>query len=514
MARIIALVVIYTIASSCSAFISPIRYTNPVATRVVGDTPSYRQDVSMSMGFFDFLKKNKDSDTDDSEKPTTKASADSSVETTDEAGGSSAPFLNSEVATPVDDKKPPIIEEKPKVELSPAEKAQELRSQAARIRLEADKRQVELTLEKIGKLTTKLELMKLKDTIDAKEQLSVEEELGRLKSQLFTDENGEIKPVAVPVAAKVKSVAAATSSSDSSTVDTSFSLSPSRPTLSAEEMEQRVKRFQDAPEFMKVLVAKTVGFGVDDDTPGAVDRLNATDIILKLHADGIDYNSIAVTSVDFANEGEQENARNLIEKAYKMSKDMKDDYSSDKPPVFTEEQISAKQKELEDASPKFIRDILASNFGNNTELAIMMLEDEWKEEKRKKSSKNPFDFRDRGEMGRDGERMDLGGDRGAFSRLFSDTNNETGALSDTDFMMNSLYPDSTRKEDATPDKRQVDAFLNDVVATTKAFTPSADALPVAGGWVSIYGVYHELFHLFNLHLISSYHDLIMLVLYY
>lgn len=513
MARIIALVVIYTIASSCSAFISPIRYTNPVATRVVGDTPSYRQDVSMSMGFFDFLKKNKDSDADDSEKPTTNASADS-AETTDEAGGSSA-HKNSEEATPVvDDQKPLVIEEKPKVELSPLEKAKELRSQAARIRLEADKRQVELTLEKIEKLTTKLEVMKLKDTIDAKEQLSVEEELGRLKSQLFTDENGEIKPVAVPVAAKVKSVAAASASSDSSTVDTSSSLSPSRPTLSAEEMEQRVKRFQDAPEFMKVLVAKTVGFGVDDDTPGAVDRLNATDIILKLHADGIDYNSIAVTSLDFANEGEQENARNLIEKAYKMSKDMKDDYSSDNPPVFTEEQISAKQKELEDASPKFIRDILASNFGNNTELAIMMLEDEWKEEKRKKSSKNPFNFWDRGEIGRDGERMDLGGDRGAFSRLFSDTNNETGALSDTDFMMNSLYPDSTRKEDATPDKRQVNAFLNDVVATTKAFTPSADALPVAGGWVSIYGVYIELFRFFNLHLISSYHDLIMLVLYY
>ena len=219
---------------------------------------------------------------------------------------------------------------------------------------------------------------------------------------------------------------------------------------------------------------------------------------------------MSVKSVDFANDSEQEKARSMLEKAYSMSKDMEDD--TDKLPVFTDEQIQAKLKEIEESSPKFLRDILASNFGNNTQLAVMMLEEEYREKNKKSFLDTALSGLKAGyksgmdksnTIGRDGERMDLN-NRGSFSRLFSDDNNETSSLemSDVDFMINSLYPASTRKEGNTPDKRQVDTFLNDIVATTKAFTPSSDAMPVSGGWVSSFDVFMIKFsHTF----ISSYH---------
>merc|ERR1712127_744552 len=195
--------------------------------------------------------------------------------------------------------------------------------------------------------------------------MGVEEELQRLKSQLITDEKGEIKSVAVPIAVKTES-SASTSASSTSSVRQSDKIgdasSPSRPSLSAEEMEERVKRFRDAPEFMKVLVAKTVGFGVDGDTPGSVDRLNATDIVQKMYDDEIDYESI---TSDFANDSEQERA--MIERAYEKSED------GDRP-VFTKEQIRAKVKELDDIPDIFkgLKGLLNKDF-NDTEVALMIL---------------------------------------------------------------------------------------------------------------------------------------------
>jgi len=434
------------------------------------------------MGLFDFLKRNKDGSDDDE----TQVVGESSTK---------KPFfaakVKEEATTPpvINDQQPKsVVEVKKKEEVLTPD---DLRAKAARIRLEADREQVELTLSKIAKLTNKLEVMKTKDIVNAEDQQTIEEELKSLQSKIFTDENGDIKPVTVPVASKVKS--AESSSLDSSTSSTSTASTTSKPQFqfSEEDMKERVKRFDEAPEFMKVLVAKTVGFGVDGDTPGAVNRLNSTDIVRKIMEDEVDYKSMSVKSVDFANDSEQEKARSMLEKAYNMSKDMEDDDAEK--PVFTDEQIQAKLKEIDESSPKFLRDILASNFGNNTQLAVMMLEEEYREKNKKsfldtalsglKAGYNSG--MDKSTIGRDGERMDLN-NRGSFSRLFSDDNNKTSSLemSDVDFMMNSLYPASTRKEDNTPDKRQVDAFLNDIVATTKAFTPSSDAMPVSGGWVS------------------------------
>ena len=376
-----------------------------------------------------------------------------------------------ELQPPPPPPQPPVVKVK-----TPAEAAEELRAPAARIRLEAEKRTVELTLEKIDKLNSQLKLLKTKESNDPKSQKSLEEELLRLKSQLITNEKGEIKPVSPPPAPVVSKV------STPDAADTSVQSQPitvSKATLSSEALEDRVKKFNEAPEFMRILVAKIAGFGVDENTPGAVNRLNTTDIVLKLYDDNIGYEDI-IRTADFTDESEREEARKMLERAYEQSGDNQDK------PKFTKEQIQEKVEEL-DQIPTFLKNIYSKEF-NDTEMALMLLEEEYNEKNKKGGFFGMFGENQKGDIGRDGERMDVE-NPGAFSRLFSpeDTLNGTSAGKkggDLSFMIESLYPKSTRKEDQTPDKRLVDAFMNDVVASTNAFIPNSQPIPVPGGYVS------------------------------
>ncbi|KAL7457665.1 hypothetical protein ACHAWC_010441 [Mediolabrus comicus] len=366
-----------------------------------------------------------------------------------------------------------IVEEK-----TPQQKAEQLRAQAARIRLEAEKRQVELTLEKIEKLTSQLEMMKTADDVDAKSQKSMEEELQRLKSQLITNEKGEIKPANV-VVSPPPAVSKPVFTDNAQEVDSyvqSDSTTASKPSLSAESLEERVQKFNEAPEFMRILVAKIAGYGVDEDTPGAVNRLNSTDIILKLFDDNIGYEDIIRTQ-DFTDESEREQARSMLERAYEQS----GDGSNDKP-KFTKEQIEAKVEEL-DQIPGFLKNIYSKEF-NDTQMALMLLEEEYNQEKNKNNGGflGLFGGKEKMKLGNDGER--IGADSGTFSRLFSNETSTTGKNgNDLSFMIESLYPKSTRKEDQAPDKRLVDAFMNDVVAATNSFIPNSKPMSVPGGWI-------------------------------
>eukprot|EP00984_Skeletonema_dohrnii_P037276 scaffold39173_cov133-Skeletonema_dohrnii-CCMP3373.AAC.2 len=120
-------------------------------------------------------------------------------------------------------------------------------------------------------------------------------------------------------------------------------------------------------------------------------------------------------------------------------------------------------------------------------MALMLLEEEYNDKNKKGGFFGLFGDNQKGDIGKDGERMDVR-DSGSFSRLFSsdDALNGTAAGKkggDLSFMIESLYPKSTRKEDETPDKRLVDAFLNDVVASTNSFIPSSQPMPVPGGYI-------------------------------
>eukprot|EP00984_Skeletonema_dohrnii_P033499 scaffold30312_cov117-Skeletonema_dohrnii-CCMP3373.AAC.1 len=338
------------VVGSASAFHTPSRlHPTPIQ---IGDkrgaliaspstyTNSYRRDVSVGL-FRDLLRKVKDrgdnnsgddgtenKDEGDEQLSSTAAAAEQeeeeklatpffaanfletrSTDTTTEAAEEEVNVVEA-TAVPNEPKvqplPPPPPPQPPVVEVvkTPTQVAEQLRAQAARIRLEAEKRTVELTLEKIEKLNSQLELMKTKEDVDAKSQKSLEEELLRLKSQLITNDKGEIKPVAPP-APVVSKVSAPVE------VDTPMQSQPisvTKTALSSDALEERVQKFNEAPEFMRILVAKIAGFGVDDKTPGAVNRLNATDIILKLYDDNIGYEDILRTS-DFTDESEREEAR-------------------------------------------------------------------------------------------------------------------------------------------------------------------------------------------------------------
>ena len=83
---------------------------------------------------------------------------------------------------------------------------------------------------------------------------------------------------------------------------------------------------------MKVVVAKVIGYGVDDATSGSVNKLNSTAIVEKLWKDEVDYEKI-ITQQDVPNESDKENARALLERAYTNSNGESE---------FTDEQIKAK----------------------------------------------------------------------------------------------------------------------------------------------------------------------------
>jgi hypothetical protein len=397
---------------------------------------------------------------------------------------------------------------------------EKLRAQAARLRLEADRRQVELTLEKIAKLTARLETLNYRsrssegdgdggETRNAdydKDRRSLEEELGRLTSQLVVPDDGGVGKVGIASNASGSSsstpaIVGSATAANTTTNATADARRP-RPPPSEADVDERMRRYRDAPEFVRLLVARAVGFDVDGSRPGAVDLLDDADVIRRTFDD--DYDS-DVLNYDGTRTGTTA-AREAIERAYRRSSgdDIHDDENA--MPVFTKEQIMAKEKELEDI-PKFLKNMVTDNM---TELATSLLEDEWLDE-RKQTKKRGGGMRggffglfgrgvsgdavddgesvDRGEIGGDGERMDLGGARGTFGRLFSnDSSNGTlyggMPMSEVDFMMNSLYPKSTRKEGETPDKKTVDAFLNDVVSPTKAFAPNSNPISVSGGWVS------------------------------
>lgn len=526
-----AVLILSVTVASTNAFLTPFGNTQPLnsrhggylhQSRTGGSTFQYPRDLSVGL-FRDMFKKitNRDkSGEDDDENENSKVESlsspvedakitlDSSQSSDEEKMEKLLPFfaasdasssggddtVNADVATAAEettvqstaeDFKPETVTapitpstdtsttETPKKEgVSPQSEAEKLRAQAARIRLEAEKRTVELTLEKMDKLNKKLEQMNAHGTVNDKDQKELEEELQRLKSQLITDDKGK--------AQTVKPVVSESTVGSTNTVDTRVT---TRPSLSSEEVQDRVEKFKEAPEFLRILVAKVAGFGVDENTPGAVDRLNATKIISQLYQDEAEMDSM--TRVSSGGIGydklETENARALLERAYQKSKGIED---MDEP-MFTEAQLQAKVKELEEL-PQFLKDV-ASDGRNDTEIAIDLLTDEWQRAKKKGDKKagffSLFGGEDKGEIGRDGERLDVE-DRGTFSRLFTDDEISSKEQSDLTLMMESQYPKSTRKEDETPSKKLVDAFLNDVVTPTKAFTPSDNPVSVPGGWVS------------------------------
>jgi hypothetical protein len=467
---------------SVDAFLSPIQRPSIVinpALQVSSKPYSVQRQGTMSLNLFgDLFKKLKgDKDKDKirvgSDKPDVPAEDDNAAKAAD---GKSF-FVQS---TDEETHNAAKTEQPEQPEETPESRAEKLRAQAARIRLEAEKGQVELTLEKISKLDEKLEKLKGKAGADEKEQRELEDALSLLKSQLVTDENGEItfvpsKPVARPSSdVPKKSLKDDLAASSSVPLDQRLNTEQKIPDLdlSDEELEQIVQKFEQAPDFLKVMVARIAGFGVDEDSS---DKLNATDIILQLYKD--EQQIELQTAFMKTNTSD---AREMLERAYAMSKDLE--------PQIPQREIDEKVEQLGNL-PTFVKKTLTGST-NDTKIAIDLLTDEYEEKNKNKNSKGRSFFnifgndKADGKIGRDGERMDKEG--GTFGRMFSKDESTRGMTSrdDLGLLMESTFPASSRKEGQTPSEREVNAFVNNVLEPTKAFLPEGNPLSVPGGWVS------------------------------
>jgi ribosome-associated translation inhibitor RaiA len=425
-----------------------------------------RPDVSVGL-FGDFFKKlrgDKDGgEADGSKASDTDAPLPEKAETTPEAKADGASFF-------VQSSTPPPT---PQEQETPQSVAQKLRAQAARIRLEAEKSQVQLTIDKISKLDSQLQKVKMKqdagEAVDEKERRSLEENLALLQSQLVKDEKGEISFVPPKVVPLPK--ANATSSRESTIVKIDSSVPAEErlvtqesipPPLSEEDLQAIVQKYNEAPEFLRTMIAKIAGF--------ADDPSNSTAIINQLYQD--EQQIELQTAFLRTNITE---SRSMLERAYAKSKDLEP----------SQAEIEDKVEQLGNL-PTFVKKLITGST-NDTEIALDLLREQGKRNK-KKIEGGLFGFtKDKTKdnvIGRDGERLDK--NSGTFDRMFTqdeDTETIPSLNNDLSLLMESTFPKSTRKEGETPSQKEVNTFINQVLGVTGAFVPEGEALLVPGGWV-------------------------------
>ena len=481
----VVVLLLATCALSTNAFLSPAQQPLQIraSDRYLRDdviSPRRQRGVSANL-FGDFFKKLKgdktnDDDKDDKIQASDKSEAPEKTKTSESAVDSSSFFVQStgSAAAPT-----------PDPEETPQRRAERLKAQAARIRLEAEKGQVQLTLEKISKLDAKLNNIKEKDDVNVKQKDELEEALLALKSQLVTDGNGDVRfVVSQPSSQPIENGPQKIDSEDNddiiaaSSVPLDKKLNAVEETmeipLAEEELQAITANFNKSPEFLRLMLAKIAGFTVD---PEAVVKSNATDIISQFYRDEQQIQqqtSFMSTKIS--------DARDMVERAYENSEDME-------PPMPSQAAIDRKVKELSNLPMFFKKGITGTT--NDTEIAIDLLKDEWSRETdnlrgggNKRNMLNLFGRGSREMIGQDGERMDKE-DAGTFSRLFSEDESTSAMVKDDlSLLMESTFPSSTRKEGGAPSEKEVNAFVNDILVPTKAFVPTGNPLPVPGGWVS------------------------------
>ena len=349
-----------------------------------------------------------------------------------------------------------VVPPPPPKPLSPQEQANQLRAAAERTRLEAEKMEAVLSLEKIAKLEKQLGSKAVEK--DADRAAQIRRDIDSLKRKL----NGEdVAPVPAPRA--VKSVesesesdaaaaeeSGAASTDRSSLVTATAVLEPEKKSyepLPASELKGRVQKYEQAPKFMREIVARTAGIDYMD-----VSEVNATALVVKLHEDELKYL-----------ERNQGNA-----------------------PNFSQEQIDAKVKELENV-PQFVKNLYGKDAKNDTAIALQMLQTEYESDNMKRQLMRALEEVEEGsENAREGptlsptNKANGGNDKATSgSTLFG----EVEEKSEIERMMESYYPKSTRKEGTVPSQAQANILMADVMTKIKRFSPSGKPEEVPGGYI-------------------------------
>lgn len=345
--------------------------------------------------------------------------------------------------------------------LSPQEQAEQLRAAAERTRLEAEKMEAVLSLEKIAKLEKELGSKAVEK--DADRAAQIRRDIDSLKRKL----NGEdVAPVPAP--RPVKSVeeeesktvggaekSGAASADRSSLVTATAVLEPEKKSyepLPADELQKRVQKYEEAPKFMREIVARAAGIDFMD-----VSEVNTTALVTKLHEDELKYLDIE-KSVTERNQG-------------------------DAAPNFSQEQIDAKVKELENV-PQFVKNLYGKDAKNDTAIALMMLQSEYENDNMKRQLMRALE--EGSENAREGPTLSPTNKPTGSSDKATSGSTLFGAMeekSEIERMMESLYPKSTRKEGTVPSQAQANILMADVMTKIKRFSPSGKPEEVPGGYI-------------------------------
>ncbi len=347
---------------------------------------------------------------------------------------------------------PPVpLPPPPSKPLTPQEQADQLRAAAVRTRLEAEKMEAVLSLEKIAKLEKELGSKTVEKDPDRAAQ--IRRDIDSLKRKL----NGEdVAPVPAPPRPEksVESPEAATTSdeaSGNSSVDKKSTAvlpvleSTKKVSLPPNELQERVEKFEQAPKFMREIVARTAGIDFMD-----VSEVNATALVIQLHEDELKYLDIekSVLGRDRGNV-----------------------------PNFSQEQIDAKVKELENV-PQFVKNLYGKDAKNDTAIALQMLQSDYEAENFSRQVMRAMEERTE-VLERDDKPSGAEDKKASGSTLFGEVEEKP----EMERMMESLFPKSTRKEGMVPSQAQSNILMADVMTKIKKFSPSGKPEEVPGGYI-------------------------------
>lgn len=388
----------------------------------------------------------------------------------------------------------------PPKEMSPKEKAEALKAQAERARLEAEKMDVLLTLEKIEKLEKELGSKAVSN--DPKRVQDVTNQISSLKKKLTGNDRSNAGGKDSSSKQKEslngkKDLDAVLSSVVSETRDKTKVLN--NQSLSMDEtMQQKVKQFQEAPTFMQEIVTKSLGMEMNND-------LNATDVVLKLYKDEkVSEDGVASSNLSFRNE------------------------EQDSVPEFTQEQIDEVLQAVQ-LLPKFLKNMYGDDIKNNdTAIALMLLEEEWRSgnlvvmpeitqeminDKLEEIKWIPQYLRGENstelaiELIKSDFRRNKGKQNSSSTKLATAVSQETQPIkqgedtanqeeknsgfsifggqqkSDKDQMVESLFPESTRKKDEEINEGQAVLFMSEVLAKDNVWVASGPPEKVSGGFL-------------------------------
>jgi membrane-associated protease RseP (regulator of RpoE activity)/protein-arginine kinase activator protein McsA len=384
----------------------------------------------------------------------------------------------------------PLPEEKK--QLSPVEQAKALRDQAEKARLEAEKLDIILTLEKIEKLEKQLASKIVKEdpskAEDVKKQIQIlkakldgdkktndyVKHIEDTKNEIFINENSTAVDVApVPNKKDLDAVLESVVAQSKAKV--------ANDALSLSDIESRVQHFNDAPQFMKELVVKANGMDIKN--------LNITELVIKMYEDEKSFNV-------------QNSASDYV-----------------KVPEFTQEQID-EVLEAVNMVPQFIKNMYGDELKNNdTAIAIMMLEEEWREgrlvEMPEITQKMIDDKLDefqwipqflrgdndtalaieliKSDYRRNGRKYKQGSIDDVSKDLDVSSNSRKGGLfgfgqdsrekTDKENMVEALFPQSTRKEGEELSKEVIQSCISDILSKDNIWMVTGPPEKVPGGFI-------------------------------